>query len=183
MIDNFKIYSVSDKYIDFLRKRVPNVYSNKQQKRTHTRKYIGVALKIEDFCYYIPMSSPKDSDYQIAGSGKVIRKSIVPIIWIIVKNSQGVKELKGTLRISHMIPVPESELELYDIASETDLLYKDLVQEEIIFIRKNKDKIRKNAELLYKQKNQGDMSAGYVKTALDYKKIEEICKEYIYTYL
>lgn len=57
MIDNFKIYSVSDKYIDFLRKRVP---------------------------------------------------------------------------------------------SETDLLYKDLVQEEIIFIRKNKDKIRKNAELLYK---------------------------------
>lgn len=45
MIDNFKIYSVSDKYIDFLRKRVPNVYSNKQQKRTHTRKYIGVALK------------------------------------------------------------------------------------------------------------------------------------------
>ena len=90
MIDNFKIYSVSDKYIDYLRKRVP---------------------------------------------------------------------------------------------SETDLLYKDLVQEEIIFIRKNKDKIRKNAELLYKQKNQGDMSAGYVKTALDYKKIEEICKEYIYTYL
>lgn len=129
------------------------------------------------------MSSPKDSDYQIAGSGKVIRKSIVPIIRIVVKNSQGVKELKGTLRISHMIPVPESELELYDIASETDLLYKDLVQEEIIFIRKNKDKIRKNAELLYKQKNQGDMSAGYVKTALDYKKIEEICKEYIYTYL
>ena len=24
MIDNFKIYSVSDKYIDFLRKRVPS---------------------------------------------------------------------------------------------------------------------------------------------------------------
>ena len=55
------------------------------------------------------MSSPKDSDYQIVGENKVIKKSIVPIIRIVVKNSNGVKELKGILRISHMIPVPESE--------------------------------------------------------------------------
>ena len=51
------------------------------------------------------MSSPKESDYQIAGEQKVIKKSIVPIIRIVVKNSKGEKELKGTLRISHMIPV------------------------------------------------------------------------------
>ena len=33
-------------------------------------------------------------------------------------------ELKGTLRISHMIPVPDSELELYDLNSEQDINYK-----------------------------------------------------------
>lgn len=86
------------------------------------------------------MASPKDSDYQIAGATKVIKKSIVPIIRIVVKNSAGEKELKGTVRISHMIPVPESELELYDLENESDDTYKDLVQNEMIFIRKSREK-------------------------------------------
>lgn len=124
------------------------------------------------------MSSPKESDYQIAGDNKVIKKSIIPIIRIVVKNSAGEKELKGTLRISHMIPVPESELELYDLEHETDETYKDLVQNEIIFIRKNHEKIRNNAIVLYKQKAENDTSAGYVKSALPYKEMEELCELY-----
>lgn len=175
-MDEFKIYSVSDKYISYLREKFPNVYSNKIDNRTHTRKYVGVVITIGEFKYYIPMSSPKDSDYQIAGENKVIKKSIIPIIRIVVKNSAGEKELKGTLRISHMIPVPESELELYDLEHETDEAYKDLVQNEIIFIRKNHDKIMNNASVLYKQKAENDTSAGYVKSALPFKEIEELCK-------
>jgi protein AbiQ len=114
----------------------------------------------------------------VAGATKVIKKSIIPIIRIVVKNSAGEKELKGTLRISHMIPVPESELELYDLKNETDEAYKDLVQNEIIFIRKNQEKIRNNAEVLYKQKLENDTTAGYVKSALPYKELEELCKQY-----
>ena len=77
-----------------------------------------------------------------------------------------------------MIPVPETELELYDIDSETDLSYRDLVQDEIIFIRKHKNKIANNAKVLYKQKLSGDTSAGYVKAALNYKELEKLCKEF-----
>ena len=47
-----------------------------------------------------------------------------------------------------MIPVPASELELYDYENEEDLTYKDLIHDEIIFIRKNKDKIMKNAQVM-----------------------------------
>ena len=177
-MEEFKIYSVSDKYISFLRENFPNVYSNKIDNRTHTRKYVGVVVTIEDFKYYIPMSSPKDSDYQVAGETKVIKKSIIPIIRIVVKNSLGEKELKGTLRISHMIPVPESELELYDLENETDKTYKDLVQNEIIFIRKNHDKIMNNATVLYKHKIENVTTAGYVKSALPYKEIQKLCKQY-----
>ena len=124
------------------------------------------------------MSSPKESDYQIAGSKKVIKKSIIPIIRIIVKNSKGEKELKGTLRISHMIPVPESELELYDLKNERDSTYKDLVQNEIIYIRKNQDKIMSNAKVIYKQKKENDQSAKYVQSALEFEKLEKLCDEY-----
>ena len=174
-MEQFKLYSVSDEYIEYLRKDFPNVYSNKIESRIHTRKYLGVVLQINNYNYYIPMSSPKESDYQIAGENKVIKKSIVPIIRIVVKNSNGQKELKGTLRISHMIPVPKSELELYDLENETDETYKDLVQNEMIFIRKNKEKILMNANLLYKQKITNDMTAGYVKAALNFKSIEVLC--------
>lgn len=178
MIEEFKIYSVSDSYIEYLRKSVPNVYSNKIENRVHTRKYVGIVLRIEGYNYYVPMSSPKETDYQIAGDNKVIKKSIVPIIRIVVKNSKGEKELKGTLRISHMIPVPDNELELYNIGEEADGAYKDLIENEIIFIRKNKEKILKNAQLMYKQKITDDASAGYVKSALDYKILESLCDKY-----
>ena len=174
-MEQFKFYNVSDEYVEWLRKDFPNVYSNKINSRAHTRKYLGVVLQIGQYNYYVPMSSSKDSDYQIAGANKVIKKSIVPIIRIVVKNSAGEKELKGTLRISHMIPVPESELELYDLENESDDTYKDLVQNEMIFIRKNRERIESNAKLLYKQKVANDTTAGYVKSALDYQALEVLC--------
>lgn len=177
-MENFKIYSVSDRYIEYLRAKFPNVYSNKEGKRTHTRKYIGIVIRMKNFNYYIPLSSPKPTDYQLAGDNKVIKKSIVPIIRIVVKNTAGVRELKGTLRISHMIPVPASELQLYDLDHEADLEYRDLVQNEIIFIRKNQEKIMANAQLLYKQKLQNDTTAGYVASALDYRALELMCEEF-----
>ena len=177
-MDELKLYSISDEYIEWLRKDYPNVYSNKIDARTHTRKYLGVVLQIEQYKYYVPMSSPKESDYQVAGENKVIKKSIVPIVRIVVKNSNGVKELKGTLRISHMIPVTESELQLYDMENEVDSTYKDLVQNEMIFIRKNRDKIVANARLMYKQKKANDTTAGYVKSALDYQALEKLCDLY-----
>ena len=174
-MEQFKLYNVSDEYVEWLRKDFPNVYSNKINSRTHTRKYLGVVLQVGKYNYYVPMSSPKDSDYQIAGANKVIKKSIVPIIRIVVKNSAGEKELKGTLRISHMIPVPESELELYDLENESDDTYKDLVQNEMIFIRKNRERMESNAKLLYRQKIANDTTAGYVKSALDYQALEVLC--------
>lgn len=97
---------------------------------------------------------------------------------MVVKNTKGERELKGTLRISHMIPVPESELELFDLDNEEDETYRDLVQNEVIFIRKNREKIVANAQLLYKQKKSRDTTAGYVKSALDYATLEKLCDEY-----
>ena len=176
-MEEFKIYSITDEYITYLQKYYPNVYSNKMNNRTHTRKYIGTVMNVEGVYYYIPLSSPKDTDYQIAGKGKVIKKSIVPIIRIVVKNAKGEKELKGTLRISHMIPVPVSELIEYDINSEEDSAYRELVKDEWLFIRKNREKISNYAMVMYKQKTE-NYSVGYVKSALDYKMLEKLCEKF-----
>ena len=177
-VQEMKLCSISDEYIEFLRKGIPNVYSNKERERTHTRKYLGVVMSISEYLYYIPMSSPKETDYQVAGEQRVIKKSIVPIMRMVIKNSKGEKELKGTLRFSHMIPVPETEIEWYNVKEEKDEKYRDLVQNEIIYIRKNQEKIRKNAKLIYKQKTEHVKDIKYLDSVLDFKQLEELCSKF-----
>ena len=145
-----RLYSISDDYIEYLRKVFPRVYSNKIANRTHTRKYLGVVFKLNNFNYYIPLSSPKDAhDYIILNGKKVIRKDSIIVIRIVVKNT-----LKGTLQIGTMIPVPDKALIQYNLQDEQDISYKELVQDEIIFIRKNANRIIKTAKLLYSKKKQ-----------------------------
>ena len=85
---------------------------------------------------------------------------------------------KELLRISHMIPVPISELELYNLENESDSTYKDLVSDEMIFICKHREKILSNARVMYNQKVANDTTAGYVKSALDFQSLEKLCDKY-----
>lgn len=87
------------------------------------------------------------------------------------------KELLGTLHISHMIPVPESEIMLYDIDNEIDERYNDLIVNELTFIRENTSKIIKNAAVMYKQKMEAS-DIGYVKSALPFNQIEQLCLKF-----
>lgn len=59
------LYSVNDKYIKYLRQFDDKIYDNKEGNRNHERKYVGIVLTINDFNYYIPMSSPKKSDLPV----------------------------------------------------------------------------------------------------------------------
>lgn len=152
----FKIYSISDKYIAYLRNdgRLKNVFDNKETYRVHTRKYLGVVIERNGFNYFVPFSSPKNTDYITNDNGtKSIRPSIIPIIRMTTKDSKsGEIELKGTLKLSNMIPVPESELTFYSINDEADSNYKRLVEKEYAFIKSNQNLILKNASILYNQK-------------------------------
>ena len=164
-----RLYSVSDNYIEYLRNIFPRVYSNKIANRTHTRKYLGVVFKLNDFNYYIPLSSPKDAhDYIMLNGKKVIRKDSIIVIRMVVKGT-----LKGTLQIGTMIPVPDKALIQYNLQDEQDISYKELVQDEIIFIRKNANKIIKTAKLLYSKKTKGTHKNPVIDKVLDFKSIEE----------
>ena len=171
------LYSVSDKYVEYFRKFDNRVYDNKEEIRVHTRKYLGIVLSINSFNYYIPFSSPKDTDYCDKEKTK-IRKSIVPIVRIIDKDSTGKNQLYGTLRISNMIPVPITEITPYFVQDEKDINYKNLILSELRFIKKNTKMIVKNANVLYKQKEKRE-DIMYVKNSLEFKLLESKCLEYI----
>lgn len=188
-MEKLGLYSVSDAYINFLRNdsKLVHVFDNKEDNRVHTRKYLGAVFSHNGFNYYIPFSSPKPKDYIINEDGtEKIKKDTVPIIRMTHSNSSGEKELKGTLVIGDMIPVPKSELTYYDISQETNVKYKDLVTKEYKFITANASKIIKTAKLLYKQKtrkneifNDEKPAPKYVDVALDFKYAESKCQEYM----
>ena len=81
--------------------------------------------------------------------------------------------LKGTLQIGTMIPVPDKALIQYNLEDEQDISYKELVQDEIIFIRKNANRIIKTAKLLYSKKTKGTHKNPVIDKVLDFKSIEE----------
>ncbi len=165
------LYSVSDKYINYLRQFDDKIYDNKEEIRTHERKYLGVVLTVNEFNYYIPMSSPKKSDY-LDIDKKIIRKDTKTIIRILESN-----RLYGTLRISNMIPVPITELEPYMVSNETDSKYKELILGELRYINNNSNKIIKYAKTVYNQKAK-NIDIGYIKNTVDFKLLEEKLREW-----
>ncbi len=75
------------------------------------------------------------------------------------------------------IPVPKSELILYEAKNEKNKNYKILIEKELEFIGKNEGLIKKYASILYKQKiNEYDVS--YIKNVVNFKLLEEKCLEY-----
>lgn len=165
------LYSVSDKYIKYLRQFDDKIYDNKEEMRTHERKYLGVVLTVNEFNYYIPMSSPKKSDY-LDINKKIIRKDTKTIIRIHEGN-----RLYGTLRISNMIPVAITELEPYMISNETDSKYKEVILGELRYIRNNSNKILKFAKTVYNQKIK-NIDIGYINNTVDFRLLEEKLKEW-----
>lgn len=178
-MNDLKLYEISEEYISYISTVEKYVFSSKEDNRNHTRKYLGIVYSINGYNYYIPLSSPKNTDYRMEHGVSKIRASIIPIIRITAQSPSGELELKGTLKLSNMIPVPTSELTLYDVEHEPDSLYKALIHKEMLFIRKNKNKIIQNAKILYKQKKENSPSIGYLKSTVDFSLLEQKHDEFI----
>ena len=61
--------------------------------------------------------------------------------------------------------------------SEADQAYKDLVNEEFIYIRKHEKDIIKNAKVLYSKRKSGDQNR-VVQNCLDFKALEVECDKW-----
>jgi protein AbiQ len=70
-LKRLKLYTIKDAYIEYLRTFDNKVMLNKDAKR----KYIGVVLSIDNFNYFVPLSSPKDEDYIIKDGIKKIKSN------------------------------------------------------------------------------------------------------------
>ena len=76
-----------------------------------------------------------------------------------------------------MIPIYNTKvIKKYDVKAEKDKKYKNLIQEQLVFIRKEEKMIIKRAENLYKQKLK---NPSYLKDTVNFILLEEKSKNYI----
>ena len=54
-----------------------------------------------------------------------------------------------------------------------------LSYKEMLFIRKNKNKIVQNAKILYKQKKENNPAIGYLKSTVDFTLLEQMHDKFI----
>ena len=159
---NIKLYEINAEYIDYLAPHAPHLFHNKKDTQLHARKYIGIVLKVNDIDYFAPLSSFKDKHKRMKDSLDFIK----------IKNY-------AVINLNNMFPVPENQCKYVDISKEKDQNYKNLLNAEYRFIKSIQEKIRKNAQNVYRHKiNNGD-STPLAKRCNDFCELETLCKSYI----
>ncbi len=121
-------YRINKNYIDYLRNFDKNV------RKKPNRVYIGIVLSLENYNYFVPLSSPKTKHQKMKNNIDFLK---------IDKGNLGV------LNFNNMIPVDKKDLLYIDFSNIQDIKYKNLLINQYRWIDSNKIKIFKKAEKLY----------------------------------
>ena len=159
MKNNIRIYRVKSKYIKYLSMYQEHIFAQDAEK--DNRKYVGVVFEIKGMKYFAPLSSFKDKHKKMKES----------IDFIKIKDY-------AVINLNNMIPVPNSQIVDIDINKEKEPSYRYLLQAESREISRQKNRIRKNAELVYSHKKHNDNSTDLAKRTNNFELLEKLCKEY-----
>ena len=170
--NELKWYIIRKDYVDYLKKfdeKVQNIeYYNT------AKPYIGVVFSINDFKYYVPISSKKQKYNKMKENMDFIK---------IIDN----KQILSVINLNNMIPVIKEELKLLKYEEIANYFcfddeiskqkYIRLLKKEINIINQRKDEIIKRAKKLYKLKNKFPNSSLGIRCC-DFKLLEQKCLEY-----
>ena len=134
----------------------------KSQVKKNERKYIGIVFQINGLDYFAPLSSFKKKHYRMKEAVDFIK----------------VKDY-AVINLNNMFPVPLTERKYVDIRSERDPHYRALLLAEYRFIKSIQEKIRKNAQNVYKIKIKEGTSSALAKRCNDFLSLEKACNKYI----
>ena len=162
-----ELYTIDTEYINFLKKFQERIWDNEDNGRL--RPYAGIVLNVGDNHYYVPLSSPKPKHVKMCDRLDFIRL-------------EHKKQLKGVLNLNNMIPVDKSLIKKIDISSINNNYYKNLLNVEMIDIRRKQAVIQRNASVIYnkttKYKDE-PQNQRLVSLCYDFLLLEQKLQEYI----
>lgn len=157
---NFKLCTIKNDYIEYLRGFCKTISFNKEERRP----YVGILLKLGDFSYFAPLSSPKEKHKKM--------KSQIDFIKI--------KEGKlGIINLNNAIPIPKEKLEFIDIfllkksAKKEEKLYGTLCTSQLIWCNDHQQLIKKKFEKLYVFFKENRLPSNIKSRCCDFSLLEE----------
>lgn len=157
-----KFYEVDSDYIQYLRKHGDDKIPNLEYKK-HKKFFCGIVLTINNFNYFAPVSSYNKKAHTV---------------FLIKDKDMKNSELKpiSSLRFSFMFPCPIEYLSQKDFSKE-DKKYQILLRKELHYCNINIEKIKKLANEIYKLGLKESSRKKF--NICDFKKLEEVCLEYV----
>ncbi len=172
MKEKLKWYIADKDYISYLKK-----YDDKVENINYSAKlkpYIGIVVNINEFNYYVPISSAKSKHYKI--------KEGMDFIKIMQAD-----KIIGVLNLNNMVPILNEKIQILNYREidkyrefETEKekrLYISFLSFELNLINQKVEKIRKNATKLYNEKI-NNPNSNISKRCCNFKLLEEKCVEY-----
>lgn len=161
-----KFYTVDEQYIAALKAADPGKVLDNYQ---GTRPYIGVLLEINGTKFLAPLTSHKPKHDAIDG-----RK---PTVFKLHEIGNPANKL-GMIQINNMIPVYDGVIELLDLSS-LERGYRNLLNLQRQFIRKNESEVKDRAVKLYKLVTQNaDKNSFFNKISCDFPLLENVMNEF-----
>lgn len=161
-METLRLYKINTKYINYLRGTDIKVQLNKNAKRP----YVGIVLYVGEFRYFAPLESPKNNHKNIK-SGKHLLK---------IDNGN-----LGLIGFNNMIPIHNSALIAFDINSEPDVKYAELLKRQVTWINKNKATIYDHANKTYYDVV-NNTNKFLVSVSCNFRRLEKACKGYVPNY-
>ncbi len=160
-MDSINLYEIDAEYIDYLIPMAPHLFQNKKPSQLNNRKYIGVIFVVNGFNYFALLSSFKEKHRHMQESLDFLKIKHYSVI-----------------NLNNMIPVPDGVFTYVDISREKNPKYRALLLSEYRYIKSIRDKIRKNAVILYNHKMQKGNTTALSKRCNDFGVLEEACRRY-----
>lgn len=161
---NFKIYYISENYINYLRQFDCNVAYNKNT----SRPYIGIVYTYNNLNYFAPLSSPKPKHFNINPNAFDIFK---------IKNGE-----LGVVNINNMIPTPIEELTEV-LPTITDEKYKKMLEGQLTFLNNHKAQLLKKINVFQNMYRKGHLSKNILDRCCNFILLEEKFREYVNLHL
>lgn len=153
---------MNKQYIEYLSAYSSHLFQNKKPEQKNERKYIGIVLEVHGLNYFAPLSSFKSKHKKMKES----------IDFIKIKDY-------AVINLNNMFPVPDGQYTYVDIRGERDIHYRALLQAEYRIIKKQQNKIMKNARLVYQHKIQYKNTTSLSQRCNDFQLLETCCISFI----
>ena len=161
-MDKLRFYEIDSTYIAYLAQYDQHLFQNAKISQNFTLKYIGILFEINNFKYFAPLSSFKEKHKRLTETVDFIKIGDMAV-----------------LNLNNIFPVPDGIYSLKDPSLEVNQQYKTLLNNEIRILKQKTEQIINNAMAVYNHKMSNDGKSKLSQRCLNFKLLEEKCKEWI----